>query len=621
MNPYPLGSLKGERTMPSKSLLVLLMTGLALLISACSGATTPSPIASSSTTAATAAEAATAVTAATVQTESSAAVKPTLPPTEMVETPGAQPAESARPLSPAHGGTLASASNDWFATAGICVVCHQNNVDEAGNDVSNGEYWRSTMMANAAKDPYYLAGVSIEVERYPEFGAVIEAKCNTCHMPMAHFSDAAQGQSGLIFGKDGYLDPQHPLHTLALDGVSCTSCHQIQDQGLGEFSSFSGGMVFDLHSPPGQRPLFGPFIPSRPGIMMMSRTTGFVPQQGAHLLQSELCASCHNLYTNYITEEGELSEDYFPEQTPYSEWLNSDYAMRSTCQDCHMPPAEGAVVLANQGPPTARSPYAKHSFVGGNVYMLQALKNFGGELGVQAGPEHFDATIARTLTQVQTQTAALTVLNPVLTGATLDFDVLVDVLTGHKFPTSYPSRRAWLHVTVKEPNGQIIFESGGVGQDGAISGNDNDVDPLAFEPHYDEITSPEQVQIYEPTMYDVYGNVTTELLLAASYVKDNRLLPVGFDKGSVPDDIAPQGAARLDDDFVSGTDTVTYRVDTGDAIGPFTIDVELLYQSISYRWAQNTIAYDTDQAQLFSAYYNTVPNLPVVVAAQSVETK
>ena len=104
-------------------------------------------------------------------------------------------------------------------------------------------------------------------------------------------------------------------------------------------------------------------------------------------------------------------------------------------------------------------------------------------------------------------------------------------------------------------------------------------------------------------------------------MKDNRLLPIGFDKGTAPDDIAPQGAARLDDDFVGGTDTVTYRIDTGDAKGPFTIDVELLYQSIGYRWARNISTYDTEQAQLFSGYYNTLPNLPIIVAAQSVETK
>ncbi len=586
--------------MSSKLHLILLLAGLALVLGACSGATDHSP------------------TTAPAPTSTSESV--TSPPTLIAETLAEQPIESARPLSPAQGGPLTSHSNDWFATAGICVVCHQNNVDEAGNDVSNGEYWRSTMMANAAIDPYYLAGVSIEVDRHPEFGAVIEAKCNTCHMSMAHFSDVAQEQQGVIFGENGYLSPQHPLHTLALDGVSCTTCHQIQSEGLGDFASFSGGMVFDLQTPPGRRVLFGPFAPQQSGRNIMSGGSGFVPQQSDHLVKSELCATCHNLYTNYVTEEGVLSEDRFPEQMPYSEWLNSDYAMQSTCQDCHMPLAEGAVVLANRGPAIMRNPYAKHSFAGGNVYLLEILKNFGGELAIQANTEHLDATIARTLTQLQSQTATLAVSEPARVGTTLSFDITVSTLTGHKFPTGYPSRRVWLHVTVKDANGQVIFESGGVSNNGTISGNDNDADPLAFEPHYAEIASPEQVQIYEAIMQDVYGNVTTVLLSASAYAKDNRLLPTGFDKTAASNDIAPQGNALADNNFVGGAHTVTYRIDTGNAEGPFTVEVELLYQSISYRWAQNVSAYATEQAQTFSAYYNTLPNLPVLVAAQIMQS-
>jgi hypothetical protein len=444
-------------------------------------------------------------------------------------------------------------------------------VDEAGNDVSNGEYWRSTMMANAAKDPYYLAGVSINVARYPEYRAAIETKCSTCHTPMAHFSDAETGEPIILFGADGYLDPQHPLHTLAVDGVSCTICHQIQNEGLGEFTSFSGGGVFDMQTPMGSRAIFGPFVPQRSGQNIMSGTSGFIPRQGDHLVQSELCATCHNLYTHYVTEDGTFSEDWFPEQTPYSEWLNSDYATQSTCQDCHMPPAEGAVVLANRGPAIPRKPYAKHNFVGGNAYMVGMLKDFGGELGVQAGTEHLDATIARTVTQLESQTAALAITDPVLAETMLSFDVTTNVLTGHKFPTGYPSRRAWLHVTVKDTDGQVIFESGGVGNDGAISGNDNDIDALAFEPHHDEITSPEQVQIYETIMQDVYGDVTTVLLSASAYSKDNRLLPTGFDKTVVTTDIAPQGQASTDNDFIGGADTVTYRVDMGAATGRFSL--------------------------------------------------
>ena len=92
--------------------------------------------------------------------------------------------------------------------------------------------------------------------------------------------------------------------------------------------------------------------------------------------------------------------------------------------------------------------------------MLGVLKNFGGELGVQAGTEHFDATIARTLTQLQSQTAALAITDPVLADTMLSFDVTTSVLTGHKFPTGCPSRRAWLHVTVRDTDGQVVFESG-----------------------------------------------------------------------------------------------------------------------------------------------------------------
>lgn len=286
-----------------------------------------------------------------------------------------------------------------------------------------------------------------------------------------------------------------------------------------------------------------------------------------------------------------------------------------------MPPAEGAVVLANMGPAIMRSPYAKHNFVGGNVYMLGVLNNFGGELGVQAGTEHFDATLARTLTQLQSQTAALVITDPVLADTMLSFDITTNILTGHKFPTGYPSRRAWLHVTVKDSNGQVVFESGGVRNDGTIDGNDNDGDALAFEPHYDEITSPDQVQIYETVMQDVYGSVTTVLLSASSYAKDNRILPSGFDKTAVTNDIAPQGKALTDNNFIGGMDTVTYHVDMSNSTGPFTVDVKLLYQSIAGRWAQDVSTYNTEQAQIFSAYYNTLPNQPVIVAIQSVQSK
>ena len=74
-----------------------------------------------------------------------------------------------------------------------------------------------------------------------------------------------------------------------------------------------------------------------------------------------------------------------------------------------------------------------------------------------------------------------------------------------------------------------------------------------------------------------------------------------------------------DDDFQGGGDSIQYAVDIGSAAGPLTVNVELLYQTISYRWADNLRAKDADEIQRFLRYIDTVPNLPVVIASTSVE--
>jgi hypothetical protein len=577
--------------------LMVLFVPIILLTSACGGPSIQSPTQAPATI--------------TKPTES-------ISPTQIESTPtsGIQPASEPRQYSLPTGGTLPTAKNDYFTAAGNCVVCHRSNFDEADNDVSFDKDWRGSMMAQAAIDPYYLAGVSMNLSLFPTYDQAIQSKCSSCHMPMAHTSAAFTGEKIQIFGDDGFLHPDNTLNILARDGVSCTACHQIQDQNLGEFTSFSGGFQIDAVTPTGERLLYGSYIPHMGSQRMMAMATGFISQPSDHLLESEICATCHNLYTQYITEDGVLSEDYFPEQTPYTEWLYSDYATQATCQDCHLPPAEGSVVLSNLGHSPPRSPFGIHTFTGGNAYMLNLLKNYGGEIGVQSGIEHLDEAIQRTLTQLERETAELSLSSLQVEGSTLSFDVSTRVLTGHKFPTGYPSRRVWLHIIVKDSEGEIIFESGGVGEDGAIQGNENDQLDQAFEPHYDLITTPDQVQIYETILIDPEENLTTVLLAASAYQKDNRLLPSGFQKNTAPEDIKPWGAAFEDENFTAGGDIVRYQIDLGEAVGPFTVEAELFYQSISYRWAMDLRNYDTRQIQIFSEYYDGTPNLPVLIASQ-----
>jgi hypothetical protein len=106
-------------------------------------------------------------------------------------------------------------------------------------------------------------------------------------------------------------------------------------------------------------------------------------------------------------------------------------------------------------------------------------------------------------------------------------------------------------------------------------------------------------------MVDRADAVTTGLLRGVRYVKDNRLLPRGFDKQTAAADVAVHGAAATDADFVAGGDRVRYRVDLGAAPrGPVRVTVELLYQSIGYRWAENLRGYDSAETRRFVRYYD-----------------
>jgi hypothetical protein len=161
--------------------------------------------------------------------------------------------------------------------------------------------------------------------------------------------------------------------------------------------------------------------------------------------------------------------------------------------------------------------------------------------------------------------------------------VTVDVenLAGHKLPSGLPSRRTWLHVVVTDANNNTIFESGKPTNDGRIEGNAPDQDSSSWEPHYDTIDSPDQVQIYEPIMLTFEGGVTYTLLRAYEYAKDNRLLPAGFDKGSASEDIAVYWDAVDDPNFGGGSDQVAYKINVVGARGKLYITVKLFYQTLS----------------------------------------
>jgi hypothetical protein len=490
-----------------------------------------------------------------------------------------------------------------FATADNCMACHNSLKTATGEDMSIGTAWRASMMANSARDPYWQASVRRETIDHPKAADEIEDECAVCHMPMARTTAAARKQRGQVFAHLPVGEAGSHEGMLAADGVSCTACHQITPKLLGTRESFSGGYSIDLAARPEERPLYGPFPVESGRVRIMHSATGFRPEQSDHVRQSELCATCHTLYTKARDESGAVVGE-FPEQVPYLEWRHSSFASQRSCIACHMPVVEGTARMSSVlGEP--REGVARHDFRGGNAFMLKMLNRYRDELAVQAQPAELDAAVQ--LAAAHLRTSATLALDVERDGAdTLRVVVNVANLAGHKLPTAYPSRRAWIHVTVRDTSGRTIFESGALQATGAITGNDNDENGSRFEPHHTAITSPDQVQIYESILGDTAGGVTTGLLKAVRYLKDNRLLPQGFDKRTAHADIAVRGSAADDADFAGGGDRVLYVVSTAGVRGNVTIEASLMYQPIGFRWADNLRQYQGIEPKRFVQYYDAM---------------
>ena len=422
-----------------------------------------------------------------------------------------------------------------FSPSSECMACHNSLVADTGEDLSIGVAWRASMMANSSRDPYWQASVRRETIDHPTHKADIEDECSICHMPMVRAGAHAGGSKGEVFAHLP-LGGEDDVAQLAQDGVSCSLCHQITAEGLGTRQSFVGGFVVQKRSVGEPRSMFGPFAADVARQSIMHSVTGAQPTEGQHLRQSELCATCHTLITEAFGPNGDVIGS-IPEQVPYQEWLHSSFKDERSCQSCHMPryeqPTRIASVLGD-----VRDGLSRHTFIGGNFFMLRLLNRFRSELAVSAQAAELEASAAATLRQLQQNSANVTITRTAATPGAVEMDVDVRNLSGHKLPSGYPSRRAWLHVMLKDASGRVVFESGAIGPDGRIAGNDADADAGSFESHYEEISRTDQVQIYESVMQDRSGKPTTGLLQATAFAKDNRLLPRGFDKATAEAAIA-----------------------------------------------------------------------------------
>lgn len=490
-----------------------------------------------------------------------------------------------------------------FRDAEACAQCHLVGDDtpvlhDATNaNVSPVLLWRSSLMANSARDPYYLAVFAEELARAPEKAASIEKTCTRCHAPAAS-EELASTSKHVTF--EELTAGTSEIGLLARGGVTCTLCHQISAESLAGDAGFAGKFEVGY-----QRKIYGPY--SNPATSPMMLIVNYEPVYGAHVTDSVLCGSCHTVILP--TPSGEIVE-----QATYLEWRASELATKGQhCQSCHVPTVDeqGAAIStvvasfpSSLGP---RTPVGRHTFVGGNSYILRLLADAVEWSGAQIPASEFIASAERDEEHLA-GAARVAIVDAHREGAAIVATVRVENLTGHKLPTGYPSRRVWLHV-VARAGGQVVFESGAVDMRGSIV--DGAGKPLPPQVHHDTITSADQVQIWEATLVDAAGNPTHRALDARRYGKDNRILPKGFAPTSTDQlRTAPVGVSG-DTTFLPGSDDVTYRFEAPPGT---TLEVELLYQALRPEIVDAIEASKTPAGTRFVDLANARPITPVPIS-------
>jgi cytochrome c553 len=405
-----------------------------------------------------------------------------------------------------------------------CASCH-GNYDSANEPWYT---WRGSMMAQAARDPFFFACMAVAEQDAPSVGDV----CIRCHTPGGWQEGRSVDTSGdLLTAKDRH-------------GIHCDFCHRAVDYdykpGISPLQDVD--VLADISPLPLQYGN-GQFItdpsPLRRGPFADAQANHAFVESPFHR-SSNICGTCHDVSNpvfDYVAP-GDYAPNAFDQPHPdmnvrnmapiertFSEWSQSAYAATgvyapqfagnkpdgivSTCQDCHMRDVDAKG--CNQTGVQRRPNLPLHDLMGGNTFIPDIVASlYPDEVDVA----QLQAAKQRAVSMLQK--AATLAVTPETFGVT----VRVTNETAHKLPSGYPEgRRIWLNVKAIDAGGQIVFESG------------------AYDPATGVLTHDDQAKVYEihlglsPGLAGALGmtaGVSFHFVLNDTVYSDNRVPPRGF---------------------------------------------------------------------------------------------
>ena len=235
--------------------------------------------------------------------------------------------------------------------------------------------------------------------------------------------------------------------------------------------------------------------------------------QTSFVASAEMCGACHSLFNPAESAHDETGTPYpFPyyEQRTYEEWKDSKAARDNvTCIDCHMKVAQGAAVRDGE----TYDDLAVHSFVGGNIFAVDAVRVLYPELALGRAANQVRTWVKESLesaAELSTTTGPVDVES----GQSFPVEVRLTNKTGHKLPSGYPEgRRVFLAVDLE------------------LDGSTTETLTGFWDDATGVLVPDRQLRTYE-TEHGRYENGTSfrtrRLLLMNQILSDTRLPPEGF---------------------------------------------------------------------------------------------
>ncbi len=493
---------------------------------------------------------------------------------------------------------------------GTCAQCHAGY--DPDNHVEPWDTWAGSMMANAARDPIFWAALDVANADGEEMGfAGVGEFCLRCHTPKGWTEDRASADLSAtppdppgLGDADGCLLGPSPFRIGDPDsdfsGLTCHFCHRMmvnQTPPAGELPFYmeSGKYWIDEEVCESQIPF--PFEPCRRGPYDYDAINDPTPPhpwiQSDYLLDNRICGNCHNVTNpllNLVDANGDdAGVGGFPIERTFLEWEQSEFSddqspSFANCSSCHMPdatqdPAHASVqALYNR---TGNMPI--HQLVGGNTWIPQVLKGEYPSLNRDAS---FDATTAWAFDMLQNRSALVEVTTPstVPVEGTLDAEVKITNLSGHKLPTGYgEGRRMWIHVVAKDGADATFWESGAWSQATGV------------------LTDDPQLKVYEVQqgiwdengmgtcdVVDLGGNHLFHFVRNNCVALDNRIPPLGFTGGDNPE-IEPVNYTypEATPGVLVNFDVTQYQIPVPQGTeGPVTVEATLYYQTASKEYVE-----------------------------------